>query len=56
MLEPGQDLDRLVDDVRDPFDEYPAAPALRAGIGPLRNQPRSGFHRDAAGQLEPLLA
>ena len=56
MLEPGQNLDRLVDDIGHPLDKHPAAAALGARVGALRDQPCAGLGGDPAGEIEPFLA
>jgi hypothetical protein len=56
VLEPGLDLDRLIDDTGHPLDEHSSAPALRAGVGVLCDQLRPSLERDPAGEIEPFLA
>ena len=45
-FEPGQHLERLVDDIRHPLERHPAAAALGARVRALRHQPRAGLGGD----------
>ena len=56
VLKAGQHLGRLIDDIRNPLDKDPPAPALSARVRALGNQPRPSFGGDAAGKVEPFLA
>ena len=55
VLEPGQHLHRLIDDIRHALDRHPPAPALGARVRALRDQPRAGLGGDPAGEVEPVL-
>ena len=56
VLQPGQDLYRLVDDIGHPFDKHPAAAALGARVRALGDQSRPGLGGDPAGEVEPRRA
>src|SRR5436190_1675848 len=43
MLQAVEDLQRLVDDIRDALDRHPAAAALGARVRALRHEPRAAF-------------
>jgi hypothetical protein len=56
VLEPGQNLDRLVDDIGYPLDGDPPAPALRPRVRALRHQLGPGLRGNPAREIESFLA
>jgi hypothetical protein len=56
VLHAFERLQRLLDRIGNALDRHPPCPALHAAVEGLRQDTRAGLRRDAARQLEALLA